>query len=103
MERNSGNHYLILLDEAHERRPLNLDRLAMSIVKGDYEMEKIALPQITRRLFLEVRAAHANPEIILDTQHFTIVRFKFRLTYYKINVCSDIYNCIRTHSWSVTQ
>lgn len=57
------NHYLILLDEAHERRPLNLDRLTVSIVKGDYEMEKIALPQVTRRLFLEMRPAHANPVI----------------------------------------
>lgn len=41
----------------------------MSIVKGDYEMEKIALPQITRRLFLEVRPAHANP-IIDYMSHF---------------------------------
>lgn len=66
---NSRNHYLIFLDETHERRPLDLDRLAMSIVKSDYEMEKIAFPQITRRLFLEVRPAHANP-VQSDRTHF---------------------------------
>jgi len=61
--RNSREHYLILLDEAHEGRPLDLDRLAVSIVQCDDEVEKIAFPQITRRLLLKVRPAHADPAI----------------------------------------
>jgi len=61
--------YLILLDEAHERRPLDLDRLAVSVVQCDHEVEKITFPQITRRLLLEVRPAHADPAIN-QTSHF---------------------------------
>ena len=57
------NNYLVFLDEAHEGRPLYLDRLAVSIVQSDHEMKEVALPQVARRLLLKVRSAHANPEI----------------------------------------
>lgn len=83
-ERNSRNHYLIFFDEAYERRPFNLDRLAVSIVKGDYEMEKIALPQITRRLLLEMRPAHADP-VINQTRLFRIALQNGRVFMYKLH------------------
>lgn len=55
--------YLIFFDETHERSPLYLDRLSVSIVKSDHEMEEVTFSQITRWLFFEVRPADADPEI----------------------------------------
>lgn len=55
--------YLIFFDETHERGPLYLDRLSVSIVKSDHEMEEVTFSQITRWLFLEVSPADADPEI----------------------------------------
>lgn len=55
--------YLIFFDETHERSPLYLDRLSVSIVKSDHEMEEVTFSQITRWLFFEVCPADADPEI----------------------------------------
>lgn len=53
--------YLIFLDESHERRSFDLDRLIVSIVKGYYEMKEITLSQVARWLFLEMRLCDADP------------------------------------------
>lgn len=60
--------YLILLDEADKRGPLHLDRLACLVVERDHKMEKVALPQIGRRLLLVVSAAqtHAAEGALVD-------------------------------------
>lgn len=57
------NNYLVFFDETHERSPLYLDRLAVSIVKSDHKMEEVTFSQIAWWLFLEVSSTDTNPEI----------------------------------------
>ena len=57
------NNYLVFFDETHERSPLYLDRLAVSIVKSDHKMEEVTFSQIAWWLFLEVSSTNTNPEI----------------------------------------
>ena len=52
--------HLVFLDEAYKRSALYFHRLACSVVQSDYEVEKIWLSQIARRLFFEVRATNTN-------------------------------------------
>lgn len=58
----NGNitHYLILFNEAHEGGALDLDHVAILVVERDYEMKKVALPQVRRRLLVELGATDAN-------------------------------------------
>lgn len=60
----------------------------MSIVKGDYKMEKIALPQITRWLLFEMRPADANSVIDQNIHRFKIVHYKCKAYRYLLK-----FNC----------
>ena len=51
---------LVLLDEVDESGPLNLDRLTLLVVERQNKVEEVALPQVVRRLLLQVCAAQAR-------------------------------------------
>ena len=52
-----STHHVVLLYEADEGRPLDLDGLAAAVVEGDDEVEEVGLAEVARRLLLEVRPA----------------------------------------------
>ena len=52
--------YLVLLHEAGEGGSLDLDWLADPVVQRDHEVEEVALPQVGRRLLLEVHSTEPN-------------------------------------------
>lgn len=54
--------HLILLDETHEHRSLDFNRLTRAIVEGDNEVEEVAFPQIARWLLFEMSSADSVSE-----------------------------------------
>ena len=51
---------LVLLDEVDESGPLDLDGLTLLVVERQNKVEEVALPQVVRRLLLQVCAAQAR-------------------------------------------
>lgn len=54
------NPYLILLNEADESSPLDLDRLSGPVVQRYDEVKEVALAQVAGRLLLEVGPAYTH-------------------------------------------
>lgn len=48
--------YRLFFYESYECRSLNFYWLAVSVVEGEYEVEKVALPEVAGRLLLEMRS-----------------------------------------------
>lgn len=65
--------YLVFLDEGDEGRPLHLHRLSGAVVEGDDEVEEVGLPQVGRRLLLEVGPCDARRDSGQETSATSLV------------------------------
>lgn len=60
--------YFFLLHEPHKGCPLDLHRLALSVVEGQDEVEEVGFPQIGRRLLLKVSPGQTHPAVAKDAE-----------------------------------
>lgn len=51
---------LLLLNKVNKGCPLHLHGLPLTIIEGQHEVEKVALPEVARRLLLKMRPTQAN-------------------------------------------
>lgn len=54
--------YLILFYKSYEGRPLNFNRLAGPVIKGDHKMEEVGFSQITGWLLFKMRPSNSDTE-----------------------------------------
>jgi len=52
--------YFVLLHKVHKGCPLDLHRLALSVVQRQHEVEEVGLPEVGGRLLLVVRPGQAH-------------------------------------------